>query len=84
MNGERKIQDFIDSVEDGLFRISDEKQGERYYQFCTAFPIGTVLAQSWDMEVLKNVGRAVAKELEIFQITLWLAPGMNIHRNPLC
>lgn len=84
VNGERKIQDFIDSVEDGLFRISDEKQGERYYQFCTAFPIGTVLAQSWDMEVLKNVGRAVAKELEIFQITLWLAPGMNIHRNPLC
>ena len=66
VNGERKIQDFIDSVEDGLFRISDEKQGERYYQFCTAFPIGTVLAQSWDMEVLKNVGRAVAKELEIF------------------
>ena len=84
VSGERKIQDFIDSVEDGLFRISDEKQGERYYQFCTAFPIGTVLAQSWDMEVLKNVGRAVAKELEIFQITLWLAPGMNIHRNPLC
>ena len=35
VNGERKIQDFIDSVEDGLFRISDEKQGERYYQFCT-------------------------------------------------
>lgn len=72
------------TLADGLFRISDEKQGERYYQFCTAFPIGTVLAQSWDMEVLKNVGRAVAKELEIFQITLWLAPGMNIHRNPLC
>ena len=84
VNGERKIQDFIDSVEDGLFRISDEKQGERYYQFCTAFPIGTVLAQSWDREVLKKVGRAVAAELEIFQITLWLAPGMNIHRNPLC
>ena len=84
VNGERKIQDFIDSVEDGLFRISDEKQGERYYQFCTAFPIGTVLAQSWDREVMKKVGRAVATELEIFQITLWLAPGMNIHRNPLC
>ena len=84
VDGERKVLDFIDSVEDGLFRINDEKQGERYYQFCTAFPIGTVLAQSWDREVLKNVGRAVAKELEIFQITLWLAPGMNIHRNPLC
>lgn len=83
-NGERKVLDFIDSVEDGLFRISDEKQGERYYQFCTAFPIGTVLAQSWDREVLKKVGRAVATELKIFQITLWLAPGMNIHRNPLC
>ena len=66
VNGERKIQDFIDSVEDGLFRISDEKQGERYYQFCTAFPIGTVLAQSWDREVMKKVGRAVATELEIF------------------
>lgn len=24
----------------------------------------------------------IAEEMEMFGVTLWLAPGMNIHRNP--
>lgn len=55
-----------------------------YYQYCTAVPIATTLAQSWDMEVLETVGGIVGKEMEELQVHLWLAPGMNIHRNPLC
>ncbi len=58
--------------------------GTRCYQYCTAFPIGTLLAQTWDAELLKEVGRAVAGEMQIFGVSLWLAPGMNIHRDPLC
>ena len=57
---------------------------DTYYQFCTAFPVGTALAQSWDLELMDEFGRAIAAEMEEFHIDLWLAPGLNIHRNPLC
>lgn len=55
-----------------------------YYQYCTAIPIATMLAQTWDEEVIEEAGDIVGEEMEQFGVTLWLAPGMNIQRNPLC
>ena len=55
-----------------------------YYQFATAWPIGTLIAQTWDVEQIYAYGRGVGKEMEEFGIGCWLAPGMNIHRNALC
>ena len=55
-----------------------------YYQYCTAIPIATLLAQTWDVDAIRECGDIVGEEMEEFGVTLWLAPGMNIHRNPLC
>ncbi len=60
------------------------KEKKTYYQYCTAWPIGTLLAMTWDVDLLKQVGSAIGTEMEEYGVTLWLAPGMNIHRNPLC
>ncbi len=62
----------------------DEEDVMDYYQYCTAIPIGWALAQSWNMELLEEAGDMVGSEMEKFHIDLWLAPALNIHRNPLC
>ena len=73
------------SIEGGLFYDgATELPGERYYQYCTAIPVGTMLAQTWNTELIQKVGAMIGTEMEYFGVTLWLAPGMNIHRNPLC
>ena len=71
-------------LENGFLCREKPQEGTVHYQYCTAFPVGTLLAQSWDEALLEEVGKAVAEELKRFGVTLWLAPGMNIHRNPLC
>jgi beta-glucosidase len=53
------------------------------YQWATAWPIGTMLAQTWNTDLLRQVGDAIGKEMREYGATLWLAPGMNIHRDPL-
>lgn len=66
------------------FGFGSETDGTPVYQYCTAFPVGTALAQTWNQELVEEVGRAANAELEEYNITFWLAPGMNIHKNPLC
>lgn len=65
-------------------QYTDEATGQDYYQYCTAWPIGTMLAQSFNDELIEKVGEAIGKEMDEYGVTLWLAPGMNIHRDPLC
>ncbi len=50
----------------------------------TAFPCATLLACTWDEELVECVGRAGALEAKENNIGIWLTPGMNIHRSPLC
>ena len=84
-DGEITILPVEYTLENGFIAREPLKgEGNKWYQFCTAFPVGTLIAQTWDDELAEEVGKAVAEELKLFQVTLWLAPGMNIHRNPLC
>lgn len=54
------------------------------YQYCTALPIGTALAQSWNLSVAELCGDIAGSEMERFHIDLWLAPALNIHRSIQC
>lgn len=75
----------LGALENGFLVDREEHEGaDQYYQYCTAFPVGTVMAQTWNQELMQRFGEAVALEMEAFHINLWLAPGLNIHRNPLC
>ncbi len=61
----------------------DQIPGQIVYRFATAWPVEMLLAQTWNKELLHKMGQAVGEEMLQFGITIWLAPGMNIHRNPL-
>ena len=61
-----------------------EVKGEIFEQYCTAIPIGTALAQSWNLGFAERCGDIVGDEMERFGVQLWLAPALNIHRDIRC
>lgn len=49
----------------------------------TFFPCETVVAQSWNLPLAKRIGTALGRETKENNMGIWLAPGVNIHRNPM-
>lgn len=64
--------------------LGNPEKEEPLYQFATAFPVASALAQSWNEKLLYELGQAVFEEMKEYGCTFWLAPAVNIHRNPLC
>ena len=62
----------------------DPEKDTVLYQYTTAFPVANALAQTWNTQLMYEIGSAIFREMKEYGCTYWLAPAINIHRNPLC
>ena len=70
-----------------VYWCADGPAGIRYTnssKYAIWFPCATMLASTWNTELAELFGDAVGKECVKGGVDIWLAPGVNIHRNPLC
>jgi len=65
-------------------RIDPERESDERKYHATAFPVETMLASTWNKNILKKVGEAMGEEVREYGVDVLLAPAINIHRNPLC
>ena len=82
------VLEFLSPLQASVLRLfSGRKPGRGtavHEQYATAIPIGTAVAQSWDLELAEACGDMVGSEMERFGVHLWLAPALNIHRDIRC
>ena len=65
-------------------RISPRRDNDPNTYYCTGFPVGTVMASMWNTDLVQQLTTAMGNEVLEYGADVLLAPGMNLHRNPLC
>lgn len=61
----------------------DEEIAEHHYQPCTAFPVSSTVALSWNQEVFTKISEMYGREMKEIWLQTVLKPSMNLHRDPL-
>ncbi len=62
----------------------DGPAGLRMQRYCSLMPCGTALAATWNTELVETLHQKIGEEMAHYGVDIQLAPGMNLHRNPLC
>ena len=65
-------------------RIAPVREGDERTFYCTGYPIATMLSSTWNLDLVEEAGRNMGNEVLEYGVDILLAPGANIHRNPLC
>ncbi len=83
------IAEFLPAPAAGALDMKDKattvlNSGRIRHQYATSIPIGTAIAQSWDVDLAETCGDIVGDEMVRFGVDLWLAPALNIHRDIRC
>lgn len=65
-------------------RIDPIRSGDSNTYYCTGYPVGTVLACSWNVPMVEELISTMGTEVREYGADVLLAPGLNLHRNPLC
>ena len=64
-------------------RIDATRPNDNATYYCTHFPIGTLLASTWNIPLIEQVGKALGEEVKSYGVDVLLATELHIQRNAL-